>query len=300
MIRVDPRTLVISEELHAHVGVMLQDESDALSQSITEEGVLSPVIVWRRGEELWVVDGRHRVLQAIENGHDRIECIPRQFGSVEEAAVWAIRHQLARRNWNTSQRRLAMQRLLEIRSRVMPITPAIAQVADEIGVSVSTARRAADSIRKEKSEKEQSESTGKSPKKSGTKSSAKNSEDGKDDNSEKNPRKSPAKKEKKTEASDAKDVDVNAKARMRRSSEAMDRWKRSLREMKSTIKSSDDPWIGLRMEAICATLDQICNTLDLCKGEGLCPRCGAAGCEVCKGCGYLPRQQMEAAKEMQS
>lgn len=81
---VDPRVLVIPE---IRVNAVIPDDvREDFARSIRELGIEEPPLVYDTGEQLVVIDGRHRVEQAIASGKDRIQVFVR-VGTLQDAVL---------------------------------------------------------------------------------------------------------------------------------------------------------------------------------------------------------------------
>lgn len=98
---VDPRVLIVDEDIAGIQRPLSDKERKLLEEAISQEGVLSPVLVWPRetpgGTELVVVDGHARVEIAARLGM-RVPIVKEAYEVGAEAKIGAILAQLGRRN----------------------------------------------------------------------------------------------------------------------------------------------------------------------------------------------------------
>jgi len=67
------------------------DVVDSLAESISERGLLQPIVVRPRGANShWLVAGRHRFEAARKLGHDRIQAVVLDDGLDADAALSAV------------------------------------------------------------------------------------------------------------------------------------------------------------------------------------------------------------------
>jgi 16S rRNA G966 N2-methylase RsmD len=87
-----------------------EDERALLEQSVLAEGIRDPLVVWRRDDELILLDGHHRYELAQKHGLS-FNIVEMEFDDEAEAVQWVLRNQLARRNLTDEQRTLVLGRL---------------------------------------------------------------------------------------------------------------------------------------------------------------------------------------------
>jgi ParB-like chromosome segregation protein Spo0J len=85
------------------------DELQLLEQSVLAEGIRDPLVVWRRGDELILLDGHHRYQLAQKHGLD-FGVVEMEFDDQTDAVQWVLRNQLARRNLTDEQRTIVIGR----------------------------------------------------------------------------------------------------------------------------------------------------------------------------------------------
>lgn len=92
-------TLFVDDALKAHIDPLLPDELAALEAAILADGCLVPLVAWDDvlidGHNRYDICSRHQV---------PFEVLQKSFADLDEALVWMIDHQLARRNIDTYQR----------------------------------------------------------------------------------------------------------------------------------------------------------------------------------------------------
>jgi len=150
--------LKIDETIRRVLMPLRDDERALLEQSVLAEGIRDPLVVWRRGDELILLDGHHRYELATQHGLD-FSVVEMEFDDETDAVQWVLRNQLARRNLTDEQRTLLLGRLYN-QIKLAPHRPpaenadklsafsgrsATAQyVASLHGVNEKTVRRAAE------------------------------------------------------------------------------------------------------------------------------------------------------------
>ena len=102
--------LKIDETIRRVLMPLRDDERALLEQSVLAEGIRDPLVVWRRGDELILLDGHHRYELATQHGLD-FSVVEMEFDDESEAVQWVLRNQLARRNLTDEQRTLLLGRL---------------------------------------------------------------------------------------------------------------------------------------------------------------------------------------------
>ncbi len=91
--------LIINEELRKTIPPLSAEERNALEASILKEGLRDPILVW--GEI--IVDGLNRYEICTYHGIE-LKVMRRDFDSIDDAKVWMIDNQLARRNLTDGQK----------------------------------------------------------------------------------------------------------------------------------------------------------------------------------------------------
>jgi len=148
--------LKIDETIRRVLMPLRDDERALLEQSVLAEGIRDPLVVWRRGDELILLDGHHRYELATQHGLD-FSVVEMEFDDESRAVQWVLRNQLARRNLTDEQRTLIIGRLYNQvkreplqRSSVVNFTTVSGsaatarQVGGMFGVGEKTVRNAAD------------------------------------------------------------------------------------------------------------------------------------------------------------
>ena len=102
--------LKIDETIRRVLMPLRDDERALLEQSVLAEGIRDPLVVWRRGDELILLDGHHRYELATQHGLD-FSVVEMEFDDETDAVQWVLRNQLARRNLTDEQRTLLLGRL---------------------------------------------------------------------------------------------------------------------------------------------------------------------------------------------
>ena len=102
--------LRIDETIRRVLMPLRDDERALLEQSVLAEGIRDPLVVWRRGDELILLDGHHRYELATQHGLD-FSVVEMEFDDETDAVQWVLRNQLARRNLTDEQRTLLLGRL---------------------------------------------------------------------------------------------------------------------------------------------------------------------------------------------
>lgn len=89
--------ITIRDELKSLLDTLSDEETKLLEESILEEGVRDPLIIWKDGNENVLLDGHNRYQIAKKHGLSfKTEKAP--VNSLEEAKAWMLRNQLGRRN----------------------------------------------------------------------------------------------------------------------------------------------------------------------------------------------------------
>jgi 16S rRNA G966 N2-methylase RsmD len=101
--------LKIDETIRRVLMPLRDDERQLLEQSVLAEGIRDSLVVWRRGDELILLDGHHRYQLAQKHGLD-FSVVEMEFDDETDAVQWVMRNQLARRNLTDEQRMLVMGR----------------------------------------------------------------------------------------------------------------------------------------------------------------------------------------------
>jgi len=155
--------LIILPEIKSRLFPLREEELRELERSILEEGIRDPLVVWRRGGQLILVDGHHRYEIAKKYGL-KFQIVERRFESLDEVLIWVDRNQLGRRNLTDEQRAVIMGRLYKTAKqnptlnlkqfqkdngdRGLKLSPrggshATAKaIAEQVGVGQATVRRA--------------------------------------------------------------------------------------------------------------------------------------------------------------
>jgi len=102
--------LTIDETIRRTLIPLRDDELQLLEQSVLAEGIRDPLVVWRRNDELVLLDGHHRYELAQKHGLN-FNIVEMEFDDASEAVQWVLRNQLARRNLTDEQRTLVLGRL---------------------------------------------------------------------------------------------------------------------------------------------------------------------------------------------
>jgi methylase of polypeptide subunit release factors len=102
--------LRIDETIRRVLMPLREDERALLEQSVLAEGIRDPLVVWRRDDELILLDGHHRYQLAQKHGLS-FNIVEMEFDDESEAVQWVLHNQLARRNLTDEQRTLVLGRL---------------------------------------------------------------------------------------------------------------------------------------------------------------------------------------------
>jgi SAM-dependent methyltransferase len=87
------------------------DERALLEQSVLAEGIRDPLVVWKRADGTRILlDGHHRYELAKQHGLD-FAIVEMTFETEDDAILWVLQNQLARRNLTDEQRTLVLGRL---------------------------------------------------------------------------------------------------------------------------------------------------------------------------------------------
>jgi SAM-dependent methyltransferase len=86
------------------------DERALLEQSVLAEGIRDPLVVWKRADGTRILlDGHHRYELAKQHGLD-FAIVEMTFETEDDAVLWVLQNQLARRNLTDEQRTLVLGR----------------------------------------------------------------------------------------------------------------------------------------------------------------------------------------------
>jgi len=86
------------------------DERALLEQSVLAEGIRDPLVVWKRADGTRILlDGHHRYELATQHGLD-YAIVEMTFETEDDAVLWVLQNQLARRNLTDEQRTLIIGR----------------------------------------------------------------------------------------------------------------------------------------------------------------------------------------------
>jgi ParB-like chromosome segregation protein Spo0J len=99
--------LIIDETIRRVLMPLREDELQLLEQSVLAEGIRDPLVIWRRGDELILLDGHHRYQLAQKHGLD-FSVVEMEFDNKTDAVQWVLRNQLARRNLTDEQRTIVI------------------------------------------------------------------------------------------------------------------------------------------------------------------------------------------------
>ena len=149
--------LRIDESIRRLLMPLRDDERALLEQSVLVEGIRDPLVVWRRGGELILLDGHHRYELATQHGLD-FSVVEMEFDDETDAVQWVLRNQLARRNLTDEQRTIVIGRYYNMLKRaphrpvdkgdkLSPLSESgktAEQVATVFGVDSRTVYRAAE------------------------------------------------------------------------------------------------------------------------------------------------------------
>lgn len=86
--------------------VTSSDDLDCLKRSIQENGIQTPLVVWKTPEGLVVISGMNRYRIARQLKMEQVPVIIRHFTSVTDAKLFAMSDNLARRHLTTAQKAL--------------------------------------------------------------------------------------------------------------------------------------------------------------------------------------------------
>lgn len=114
-------TLWVDPEFKSLIPPLTAEERSGLEQSILNEGVRDPIVVWEGQGHDTIVDGHNRYEIALgqnANGEIlRFEVVSREFEDRDEAKLWIIDNQFSRRNLPEVRRILLAERYREIEAR---------------------------------------------------------------------------------------------------------------------------------------------------------------------------------------
>jgi ParB/RepB/Spo0J family partition protein len=120
-------------------------EFEGLKASIAEEGILFPLILWRRNGGYTLIDGHHRLRASRELGLTGVPAKVVAIASVEEAIACISRWQLSRRNLTPTEKQSVRNAVAAWNqfSKLHADDPSLTQkeAAKQLGVSASTLSR---------------------------------------------------------------------------------------------------------------------------------------------------------------
>lgn len=90
----------IDNEFKALIPPLADDERAQLEASLLAEGCRDALVCWRQGDTLTLVDGHNRYELCTKHALP-YSIVERSFDSREDAIIWIVNNQLARRNINT-------------------------------------------------------------------------------------------------------------------------------------------------------------------------------------------------------
>jgi hypothetical protein len=102
MIKDELKSLTVLKEIKDYIIPLSEEEFVQLEKNILSEGCRDPLMVWRKNDQLVLIDGhnRHRICQK----HDiPFQIKKMQFKDLEEVKVWMVDNQMGRRNLTQDQ-----------------------------------------------------------------------------------------------------------------------------------------------------------------------------------------------------
>lgn len=116
---------------------------DKLEADLLDDLTTEPIFYWHNpatGQDE-LIDGHHRYQIALKHGLE-LETHEKFFESEDEAMVWIIYHQLARRNLEVDKRKAILSEAVLLARKELPTTQAVKQVAETANVGIATVYRA--------------------------------------------------------------------------------------------------------------------------------------------------------------
>ena len=92
---------------------LMVEEDAGLETSVLAEGIRDPIVVWRRGNVLTIVDGHARYKIAMTHGLP-YKTVEMNFEDEEAACIWIIENQKSRRNLTKSQLAMVVEKLASL------------------------------------------------------------------------------------------------------------------------------------------------------------------------------------------
>jgi hypothetical protein len=137
--------LVVVKELESYIPGKFDRCSHELEDMLVREGgARDPIVAWRRGDELVVVDG-HRRLAICKKHNLEFDLVEMQFASAREAKHWMDTNQFTRRNLNGHERAILIGRMdafLEQEKAAGRFNGSVGQkIADDLKVTPRQVRR---------------------------------------------------------------------------------------------------------------------------------------------------------------
>lgn len=157
------RVLKIDPQIAEVLAPLTAEERRGLLESIQEEGVRDPIVVWK-GHDI-IADGHNRYDICSHFGYEDFKVVEREWDDIDDVLAWVIKNQLGKRNVTEEQRSDLMARLYIARKKphgasdgfrgnqyeveVVTTEPqqlaepyTIEVVAEEVGKSPDTVRKA--------------------------------------------------------------------------------------------------------------------------------------------------------------
>ena len=132
----------VSKEFENYLPPIDKETEKILEESIKQDGVRDPIIVWK-GKNI-IVDGhnRYRIATKLNKTFKTEE---REFKNADEVRLFMLRTQLARRNLSRAAASEARGRMVKLMRQTQPLrgsrNETISQIAKEQGVSTATVKR---------------------------------------------------------------------------------------------------------------------------------------------------------------
>ena len=118
-----------------------QDELDRLAESIDQEGILVPIVVYPKDGKYVLVDGERRFRCALELGLETVPAQVTEERSEHDTLLQMFNIHLIREPWRDIPTARALQRLVEMTKDASGTDPTDAELRDLTGLSIERVRQ---------------------------------------------------------------------------------------------------------------------------------------------------------------
>ena len=103
-------TIRIDMRIRSLLMPLREEERQLLEQSVLTDGIRDPLVVWKRADgERILLDGHHRYELAQKHSLE-FQITELEFETEDDAILWVLQNQLARRNLTDEQRAVVLGR----------------------------------------------------------------------------------------------------------------------------------------------------------------------------------------------